>query len=976
MKAPALALCRGIAALAFILPAGVHAGLKHPDAKAIQQLADLTRPDHLKHFPDEPFGSFDQRSRDLGYKVEGVDWKVTHTQTADADASDRDQVLRFQVPGLEPTLANGETKSEANIHGLLDRLKAAAESVIHRFEEDSHDHDVDRQTSEAGDEGSNNGDTGPDASQRSSFSPTKPPSFPLAVRGPYANAWLPAGSFAASTPPNRVGNGGYLAGQEPSFWTSSYGATGDHRLGWHGFIRIDNTTYQWMGDAFGNTVRAGKDAQQVSAEYTSTRSIFRFEADGVQFNVTFMTPIWPHDFVRQSIPLSYLHFQVDSASASGRSVQMYVDIDERWITAHVYDWENYPYRQDYRDLKGVSRWYLTRDRPETFVEYKQRAEWGDVTWAARDRSALYARNNNNVVTQLEFLDRGLVTNSRDRVAGDNNAFAYAVDFDSKHGEDEALFAIGHFRDPYINYVRAKHPGSNSTKSYQEERYGYWAANFTRDEAVTFFLDDFENALKHCIKLDDKIASESKAVVGGGSIGDRYAAITQLSVRQSMATIEITLSKNSTGDGFNTSDPLIFLKEISSNGDMSTVDVMFPQFPLLTYLNPELLRLVMQPIFEYTESGLYPNKWCVHDLGVYPNATGHADGKDEPMQVEESGNMILMTLHWAQLVGDKVAVPYLKDHYRIMEQWAEYLIEDSLIPASQLSTDDFAGVLANQTNLAIKGIEGVASMAAISDLIGETKNASYYRNISTTYIKEWQKLAIDKKKTHVKLAYQDNKSWGTLYNLYADRLLNLKLVPRSVYDMQDKWYPQVAQRWGVPLDSRHNWTKSDWEMFTSAVSSSNSTRNLFIDKLYRFYSNGRTDAPATDLYESTTGDFPKQPFDPLIYFLARPVVGGHFMHLALAAADKANGIDADHPYAYGPKSNDVLAELSVQDDDSEDQDVASVQADLNVDSGVNDKEQQQGPVEMKKQQAVFNVPRRSVFDQRGSNRASSKKVVRG
>lgn len=302
-----------------------------------------------------------------------------------------------------------------------------------------------------------------------------------------------------------------------------------------------------------------------------------------------------------------------------------------------------------------------------------------------------------------------------------------------------------------------------------------------------------------------------------------------------------------------------------------------------------------PIFEYTESGLYPNKWCVHDLGTYPNAKGYPEGNDEPMQVEESGNMILMTLHWAQLVGEKKAIPFLKRHYRIMEQWAKFLIQDSLIPASQLSTDDFAGVLANQTNLALKGIEGIAAMGIIADKIGRTTNASYYRNISQSYIKQWSTLALSKDKTHTKLSYQDDSSWGTLYNLFADRLLNLQLVPQRIYKTQDAWYPKVAEQFGIPLDSRHNWTKSDWQMFTSSISPSNSTRNLFITKLYDFYDEGRTDGPMTDLYEANTGDFPKQPQDPLIYFEARPVVGGHFMHLALEKGDRANGVTT---YQYG------------------------------------------------------------------------------
>ena len=239
---------------------------------------------------------------------------------------------------------------------------------------------------------------------KGSFTPIAPPSLPLAVKGPYISTWLPTGGNLNATPPNDVGNGGLLAGQDPSFWTSSYGATGDYRLGWHGFIRVDNVTYQWMGNAFGTTVAKGQNAEQLSADYTSTKTTFKFKAGGVGFTVLFMTPVWPEDLVRQSIPLSYLNIEIDSKSAANHSVQLYVDIDERWITAHVEDFENYPYHQDFKDLKGVARYYLSRDNPQVYTEFRQRAEWGSITWAARDRPAIYARNNNNVVTQKEFLD--------------------------------------------------------------------------------------------------------------------------------------------------------------------------------------------------------------------------------------------------------------------------------------------------------------------------------------------------------------------------------------------------------------------------------------------------------------------------------------------------------------------------------------------------------------------------------------------
>ncbi len=49
----------------------------------------------------------------------------------------------------------------------------------------------------------------------STFSPARPPAIPLAVKSPYVNCWQQAGSDSESGGP---GNGGYLAGQWPTFW--------------------------------------------------------------------------------------------------------------------------------------------------------------------------------------------------------------------------------------------------------------------------------------------------------------------------------------------------------------------------------------------------------------------------------------------------------------------------------------------------------------------------------------------------------------------------------------------------------------------------------------------------------------------------------------------------------------------------------------------------------------------------------------
>jgi hypothetical protein len=284
---------------------------------------------------------------------------------------------------------------------------------------------------------------------------------------------------------------------------------------------------------------------------------------------------------------------------------------------------------------------------------------------------------------------------------------------------------------------------------------------------------------------------------------------------------------------------------------------------------------------------------MHDLGSsFPNATGHPDGRDEYMPVEECGNMLIMGLAlanslkydtqpasiWSQAgkqnandlegsvfplsvdasgmddsfggpvdsKGDKQARKWLEISYPLWKKWTGYLVREALIPSNQLSTDDFAGWLANQTNLALKGVIGIRAMSEISELVGETKDATYYRSISEHYIKLWQDdFAISRDGTHAKLAYTWFGSWTTLYNLFADSLLCFHLPPRSlqsrivgggqrplgelsrsrtsfvdekIYKIQSDWYHSVRQRYGLPLDSRHLYAKSDWEFFAVAVAS--------------------------------------------------------------------------------------------------------------------------------------------------------------
>ena len=58
------------------------------------------------------------------------------------------------------------------------------------------------------------------------------------------------------------------------------------------------------------------------------------------------------------------------------------------------------------------------------------------------------------------------------------------------------------------------------------------------------------------------------------------------------------------------------------------------FPLSPISSPKLGAYLLQPLFVYGQSGMYPNKWSVHDMGAnYPKAIGHNDGKDEARKGE-------------------------------------------------------------------------------------------------------------------------------------------------------------------------------------------------------------------------------------------------------------------------------------------------------------------------------------------------------
>ncbi|HMA46376.1 MAG TPA: DUF4965 domain-containing protein [Frankiaceae bacterium] len=142
------------------------------------------------------------------------------------------------------------------------------------------------------------------------------------------------------------------------------------------------------------------------------------------------------------------------------------------------------------------------------------------------------------------------------------------------------------------------------------------------------LADADREFGRAAAFDDRVAADTAAAGG-----PRYRALCELSLRQAFGGTELVGPAAS---------PWLMLKEISSDGNANTVDVIYPMAPALLYADPELLRLLVEPVLAYAETGRWPKRFAKHDIGAsYPNAAGHDDGVEEDMPVEESANMLIL-----------------------------------------------------------------------------------------------------------------------------------------------------------------------------------------------------------------------------------------------------------------------------------------------------------------------------------------------
>jgi hypothetical protein len=666
------------------------------------------------------------------------------------------------------------------------------------------------------------------------YDPVRPPAIPLVVRSPYLSTWLAADN---------------LPGTWPTFWTGRITAMA-------GLATIDGTSFLFLGAPGLPNANPFPTMRQISVTTTATKSEFVLQRAGIELTVTFLSPVSPGDLQRQSQPLSYIAMTARSIDSKSHKVAVYFDISGEWASAdsgRLITWDEQSYVAGGANVVSLT---YTQNDPQVLTENGDTAEWGAIVVSSQNRSGLTWQIGADVDVRAQVAGHGVLLNTvdQDKPRAINNrypVFAFNLDMGTVGRGSSAPFvlSIGHVREPAVSYLTEQLPPLWKS---------YWS---TWQAMVGAFHIEFGGSVARSAQLDAKIERDAT-----GAAGADYAALCALALRQAYAGTEL-VSRNG--------QPWVFLKEISSDGNVSTIDVTYPCMPVFLYTDAAYLGLILAPILDYVENHGYPKVFAPHDLGShYPNAAGHLDGTgEEDMPVEESANMLIMTTAYLARVSSSQRSTFATAHYSILKQWADYLVATALDPNLQNQTDDFTGFIAHSVNLALKGIVGIGAMSQISTAAGHAAESATYLATARSYISQWQQKATDTAGNHLKLAYDQNGTWSLKYNGYADRVLRLGLVPASVASAEAVWYLSRAATEGVPLDIRHTYTKADWEMWTAAwLKDHSEIRDLLVAGLYAFANTTAQRVPMTDWYDTVT--------NRQIGFQARPVVGGFFALLTV------------------------------------------------------------------------------------------------
>jgi hypothetical protein len=652
----------------------------------------------------------------------------------------------------------------------------------------------------------------------------RPPAVPLITHDPYFSVWSMADN---------------LADDRTRHWTGAFN-------GMVGLVRIDGKPYRFMGQSYSPLPAP---IRQVSVEVLPTRTIYQFEVDGVHLNLTFMSPLLADDLDVMSRPVTYVTWDARAVDGQAHQVSLYFDATAEFVVNTPFQkviWSR-PKVSDLRVLTFGSQEQRILEQAGDDL----RIDWGYLHLIVPQMSGSADVIAWNRVARNSFAATGTLPDSDDlqmpRPAKDQLP-VLATTFEL--GRVGAATVSRHLMLAYDDLF--------SVEYFNRRLRPYWRrGNAEADALLKSAARDYEALKKRCEAFDAELMADLRSVGG-----EEYARIAALSYRQTIAAHKLAAD----WDG----SPLYFSKENFSNGSIGTVDVTYPSSPFFLLFNPQLLKAQIKPILDYASSPRWRFPFAPHDLGTYPLANGQTYGgretsEEDQMPVEESGDILLMVAALARAEGNTV---FAEKYWPLLTRWAEYLRDKGLDPENQLSTDDFAGHLAHNTNLSLKAILALGAYAQLCEKTGKRSDAASYRRAAQGMVQRWIKMADDG--DHYRLAFDKAGTWSQKYNLVWDRLLGLNLFPPEVARREISFYKSKQNSFGLPLDNRETYTKLDWIVWTATLADSTEDFKTFITPVYRFVNQTPDRVPLTDWYG--TMDAKQRGFQ------ARSVVGGVYIKM--------------------------------------------------------------------------------------------------